>query len=113
MKIKIFEIKKIREDLNLIQIVILGIDVEGIQHVATHGKTKTNAKGAAKMGNLLKKYLSWPDDLCHSKPLERICSNCGFFKWTDSRFDPQCYVDPKPIFRESKATACRYFEPNQ
>ncbi len=51
------------------EIVIFGYDPKtGKQHVTTYGKTTEHCKDAAKAGNLLKKALGWPEELCHAKP---------------------------------------------
>jgi len=73
--IKIKEAKKIREKFEFSHLLLLGVDEDGTQHIATHGKSKTNAEEAATMGNQLKKKLGWPAKDCNTKPLERKCSN--------------------------------------
>ena len=76
--IKINEAKEIREKFDFTIVVILGIDSEGGQYVATHGLSKQNAKQAADMGNHMKKELQWPVKNCNAKPLERICAHCDY-----------------------------------
>lgn len=115
--IKIKDVKRIREELGLSHLVILGINKEG-QHVATHGKSKLDAKQAAEMGNHLKKeWLHWPKDLCEDKPIDRICGNCEFYKYPDVRDvtyggSGKCYTEPKVINRNPNDRGCNKFEPN-
>lgn len=119
MSIKISKAKEIRENLNLTHLVILGITEDGQQHVATHGKSVLHAKQAAKLGNDLKKNIGWPDELCSSKPLERICGNCSYWKMGYHRpgdvikenFDGKCMIEPSSVSRFEKDIACRSFEP--
>lgn len=117
--IKIEQAKEIREQFNYTHIVILGIDEKGVQHVATHGKSKQNAKEAADMGNNLKQKLNWPSKHCNAKPLERICAHCDF--WQRGYHRPgdviqenqngKCMYSPDPILRFEKDTACGQFIP--
>ena len=112
-------VKQIREQLNLTHIMILGIDYDGEQCVATHGKSVADAKEAAELGNELKKLLEWPDKLCHSKPLERICENCSYFQRgyhrpgdaIQSNMHGQCMAKCDPVNRYEKDRACINFEP--
>lgn len=118
-KIKISEAKKIREQFNFSHLVIFGIDKDNRQHVATHGDSKIEADEAAKLGNDLKRLLNWPDHLCKSKPLERICENCSF--WQRKKHDPgypipenwtgKCMFNPEPVVRYEQDRACGNFEP--
>ena len=78
--IKINEAKEIRDKFNFTHVIIFGIDEDGGQHVATHGKSKINANQAADMGNSLKKEIKWPVKNCNSKPLERICAHCDYWQ---------------------------------
>mgnify|MGYP006921411063 FL=1 len=117
--ISINDAKQIREQFGFTHIVILGIDKEGKQNVATHGKSKANAKQAADMGNHLKKELHWPVQNCNAKPLERICSHCDF--WQRGYHRPgdviqenqngKCMFNPEPILRYEKDIACGQFLP--
>lgn len=119
--ISIKRIKQIREELQLTHLVLFGIDANGVQHIATYGKTKINAEQAAEAGNNLKKSLKWPEDMCNSKPLDRICYNCSF--WKMKKTDPgypipeffpgKCFHDPSPIVRNENDIACFHFEPNR
>lgn len=79
MEIK--EIKKLREQLGYRQIIIIGLDDDGYEHVSTHGRTKKDAKECCDIANLIKeKALLWDKDHCNATPLERICQNCEFWK---------------------------------
>ncbi len=98
--IKIKEVKEIREKYNYTHIVILGIDKDGGQHVATHGLSKKNAKEAADMGNQLKKELHWPVKNCNAKPVERICSNCDYWQ--------RGYHRPGDVIKENQNGKCMY-----
>ncbi len=117
--IPIKKAKQIREDLNLEAVVIYGVDEDGIEHVATHGKTTINAKQAAEIGNGLKKILEWPKNLCNSKPLDRICGNCSFFQRgyhrpgdvIQSNMYGKCMNNPEPIKRFEQDISCGNFEP--
>jgi hypothetical protein len=86
-KITIARVKKWREEIDATRIVVFAIGRDGMQHVATHGETKQDAKVAADAGNRLKSVLGWTDDLCHAVPLERICQNCRHFELDYSEFD--------------------------
>lgn len=118
MSIKISEVKKIREDLNMTHIVIFAIDEKNYYHVATHGKTKVQAQEAAKAGNNLKKQLGFPLEDCKSKPLERICGNCDYWKRTHRPGYPvekygRCYYESNLINRNEDDRACNHLEPNK
>jgi hypothetical protein len=99
--------------------VVFGLDGDNRQYVATHGKSKLDAQYAADMGNNLKKVLNWPPEKCNTKPLERVCKNCGF--WQEKRIDhseriPEnwpgsCMFNPDPTNRREKDIACGNFEP--
>ena len=80
MNIAIKKVKQIREELGFIHLIIFGIDENGKQYVATHRLSKKDAKEAAEAGNRLKLCLGWPENLCRSKPLERICKNCEWYE---------------------------------
>lgn len=61
--------KKIAEDLGYTQVIIHAYDGEtGIQHVTTFGKSMQDCKNAAEGGNVLKRMLKWPEELCTTKP---------------------------------------------
>ena len=119
--ITIKDTKKIREKLKLTHIVIFGISEGGKQHVSTHGKTKTDAIQAAEAGNKLKAHLGWPENMCNSKPLERICGNCSFWRYDEigretripENWPGKCHLEPYIIKRHEKNIACSKFEPNK
>lgn len=61
--------KKISEDLGYTQVIIHAYDGKtGIQHVTTFGKSMQDCKNAAEGGNVLKRMLKWPEELCATKP---------------------------------------------
>ena len=61
--------KQIAKDFEKDQVIIVCWDKEhGKTHVTTYGKTIDDCSQAAKGGNLVKKALGWPDELCHTKP---------------------------------------------
>lgn len=116
MKIKISEVKKIREELNMTHLVIFAIDKNNNYHVATHGDTVFHAKEAAEAGNNLKKKLGFPDNLCKSKPLERIHRNCEFYKQGRPggyEYGLCCYECGKQIEVNPDGKACHNFEPKE
>ena len=118
--ISIKEAKQIREQFGFTHIVILGIDEDCKQYVATHGKSRVNSKQAADMGNHMKKELHWPVKDCNAKPLERICQNCSFFQRgyhrpgdvIQSNMHGKCMFNPEPIKRYEQDRACGNFEPS-
>jgi hypothetical protein len=77
MKIK--DLKEVREKLGLTHLVVFGITPDGKYHVGTHGQSILNSHEAADAGNHLKKVLNFPDHLCDSIPLERVCGNCHYY----------------------------------
>ena len=117
--IKISKAKEIMGSLGFTHLVIFGISKDGKQHVATHGKTKRQAREAAEAGNNLKKRLGWPGNLCNSKPLEGICGNCSF--WQSRYHAPgsaisndvrgACMLKAESTNRFEKDIACLSFEP--
>lgn len=119
MKITIAQAKAIREQLRATHLVIFAISEDGTQHVATHGGTRVQAREAAKAGNKLKVALGWPDDLCHDKPLPRVCENCAYFKvdmgvftctgWTGGE-SGWCRLEPHHI-KVGRRNTCQHFEP--
>jgi len=118
--ISIKEAKEIREQYNYTQLVILGVKKDGSQCIATSGDTTTNAQCAADLGNYFKKKLDWPDKKCHTKPLERICKKCSF--WKDLHYDRSepipyylkglCYYEPVKADRCENDISCIHFDPN-
>lgn len=115
--ITVKQTKEIREQFGFTHLVILGIDKNGTQYVATHGKSKKNANEAANMGNHLKKELGWPIQNCNAKPVDRICSNCDFWKRGYHRpgdiikanQDGECMYKPISISRFENDIACGNF----
>lgn len=61
--------KSIAEEFDKNQVIIVTWDkVHGRTHVTTYGKTLEECQQAAKGGNLVKRALGWPDELCQAKP---------------------------------------------
>lgn len=116
--ISIKKVKQIREDLELTNLVIFGIDENLKHHVASHGKTSFDAKQSAAFANEMKKLLKWPENMCNSKPLERICENCDY--WQRKKIDHstpipenwpgKCMHNPDPVIRLAMDRACSHFE---
>jgi hypothetical protein len=120
MTIPIQTVKEIREQLGLTHVVILGLEPDGTQHVATHGETEAQARQAAEAGNKLKASLGWPESLCKSKPVARQCANCVFFRpdygihcvngWSGDGSRGDCLVEPG-VRRVAKEHSCMHFSP--
>lgn len=61
--------QNIADDFEKDQVIIVCWDKHhGRTHVTTYGRTIDDCRQAANGGNLVKKALGWPDDLCHAKP---------------------------------------------
>jgi len=69
-RIPIAAAKRIAHEYNLDQVVIFARKHgdNGTEHVTTFGKTVEDCDVAARMGNQLKRYVGWPEDLCTAKP---------------------------------------------
>lgn len=70
MKIPIAAAKRIAKDYDFDQVVIFARKHgdNGTEHVTTFGKSLADCEVAALMGNKLKKFVGWPEELCQSKP---------------------------------------------
>ena len=80
--VPIFRAKKIADKYEKDQVIIVCWDkYHGRTHVTTYGITKKDCEEAAKGGNMVKKALGWPDELCHDKP--------------DKSFEPEKWKDSK------------------
>lgn len=44
-------------------------------HVTTYGCTIKDSEGAARGGNMVRKALGWPDELCHEKVNRNMCAD--------------------------------------
>ena len=120
MKISIKDAKRIREEFGLTHIVIFGVEADGTEHVATHGKTMENAREAAKAGNKLKRAIGWPEEMCRDNPVPRRCENCFFYKpdfgvhcfngWSGDGSSGFCKLEPKHE-KTTKDNVCQHFEP--
>jgi hypothetical protein len=61
--------KRIAEEFDKNQVIIVTWDeAHGRTHVTTYGKTLEECQQAAKGGNIVKRALGWPDELCQAKP---------------------------------------------
>ncbi len=109
--IPIKKVKQIREDLNLTNIVIFGIDENLGQYVFSHGKTTADARRSAAFANHMRNFLKWPENMCNSKPIERICENCDYLRWNEKGDVSACMYEPQIIMRRPKDRACSHFEP--
>ena len=108
--IKLHQVKKFMDEINMNGVIVLSFDEEGRQYVATYGKDPKDATAAADLGNGIKKLLKWPEDLCNLKPQERICGNCTFHHIYQQKYD-KCSVKPKQVDRDKNDTACKHFIP--
>lgn len=120
MNIPIKVAKSIADDFDWRLVVIFAIDGEK-QHITTYGRSESDSAMVAEIGNKLKRNLGWSEDLCKAKPLERICSNCSFFKsdygfhswgmgWSRDGSCGDCFLEPETVSRCKNDRACRYFE---
>lgn len=120
MKISIDQAKQIREAIGATRVVVFATDADNDMCVATHGETRINSKEAAIAGNKLKSALGWPESLCRSKPLERLCKNCVYWEpdygthcfngWSKDGTTGFCGAEPKKTTTAQDRT-CRFFEP--
>lgn len=68
-RIPIAVAKRLSQQLQIPEIVIVAVEDDGRQHVVTYGKTLRNCSRAAILGNNIKKAaLGWPDQMCHVVP---------------------------------------------
>jgi hypothetical protein len=71
-KIPITAAKAIANNYGYTQVIIHAFDGEtGIQSVATFGKTLDDCKNAADGGNVIKRLMGWPEEMCHAVPARR------------------------------------------
>jgi hypothetical protein len=64
--------EKIATEFDKDQVIIVTWDqTHGRTHVTTFGKSDEDCRQAALGGNLVKRALGWPDELCHAEP-ERL-----------------------------------------
>lgn len=121
MYIRISKVKEWREEIDATHIVVFAIGRNGQLHVATHGETEHDANEAAKAGNKLKAALEWPEELCCTKPIERICKNCTFYKpdygihcfngWTQDGSKGYCLYQASRRIETKADEKCADFEP--
>jgi len=117
--IPISEAKRVLENNEMTRVVIFATSADGMQYVATFGKTAQNAQEAAKAGNRLKESLGWDQE--PAVPLKRICENCDFYKpdygmhcfngWSGDGSSGDCMVAPKRSSRNASDRACALWEP--
>ena len=68
-RIPITAAKKIAKDYDKQQVVIVTWDaLHNKTHVTTYGTTIQACAQAALGGNLVKKALGWPEEMCNAKP---------------------------------------------
>lgn len=61
--------QRIAEEFDKDQVIIVTWDkLHGRTHVTTYGKTLEECHQAAKGGNMIKRALGWPDELCQVNP---------------------------------------------
>lgn len=108
------------EGLGARAVVIFALDDQGNQHVATHGRSRSDAREAAKAGNRLKEALQWPASLLTAEPVPRLCKNYDFFTedwgvftatgWTGDGSSGRC--DHLPAGKMTRADRfCSFFVP--
>jgi len=112
-------VKRVLNDTEMTHVVLFAVGPDGTQHVATFGKTKVNAREAARAGNNLKAALGW--NLDPASPLDRICKNCDFYKpdyglhcfngWSQDGSSGHCMSMPTRVQRNASDRACLQWEP--
>ncbi len=61
--------KTIADEFKQDQVIVVTWDkTAGRTHVVTYGKTVEECAQAADGGNLVKRALGWPEELCNAKP---------------------------------------------
>ena len=84
-RIPISAVQDIAKKYGYTQVIVHGYDGEtGSQCVATYGVSLTDCANAAEGGNVLKKLLGFPDELCQAKP-KRVAK-----KTAKQIFDDNC-----------------------
>jgi len=69
IRIPITAVKDIANKFGYTQVIIHAYDgVTGMQCVATYGKTLKDCENAVKGGNMLKKFLGFPEEMCNTMP---------------------------------------------
>ena len=66
-RIPIAAAKRFAQEHGLTQVIIGAWDGK-LTHVVTYGKTLTDCEQAAKGGNLFKRAMGWPEDMCNDVP---------------------------------------------
>ena len=68
-RIPITAAQKIAEEFGYDQVIIHGYDSQtNMQCVTTYGKTIADCHNAANGGNVLKRLLGFPEEMCQDKP---------------------------------------------
>jgi len=68
-KLPIKAAKEVSKKYNQDQVILVTFDrTDGLTHVVTYGKTLKDCEEAAIGGNLIKKFIGFPENLCNSKP---------------------------------------------
>lgn len=68
-KIPIKAAKEVSQKYNQDQVILVTFDkTDGLTHVVTYGKTLKDCEEAAIGGNLIKKLIGFPENLCKTKP---------------------------------------------
>jgi len=91
MNIPIAKAKKIREELGFNELIIFGVDQEGVEQVATHGKSQEDARMAAKRAEKIKEAMGWPEPMRKATPLPRKCKNCEHFRGHAATMDYRAF----------------------
>jgi len=70
-RIPIAEARRVAEAQGLSQVILVGWDGEAT-HVVTYGRSQADCEQAARGGNLIKKALGFPLELCEAKPARQV-----------------------------------------
>ena len=99
---------ELRKELDVNQLILISVKEDGTVNVATHGKSKQDAKTAAGNGNKLKEYLGFPEEMCNTEPQPRECYYCDYFEKPPNAFGKNpgncCFTVPKKnVYSDRKA----------
>jgi len=85
MDIPIKKAQEICVDYDKSHVLIYVYDnILNVTQVLTYGKSEKNASEIANFGNQFKEWLKFPEELCKSVPMCRICGNCRYFNPANS-----------------------------
>lgn len=86
-RIPIAAAKRIADEFECSQVIVLAFDAQGATHVVTYGRTRKDCEQAAEGGNNMKRVMGWPESLCNAKPararsapemaVETVTMECG------------------------------------